>query len=640
LVRRNSLLTALVVTTAVVTAALSWAGWRLLEQQRAIDDQRAQQTLDAAAASIAASIRGRLAEAGDRLSAVVASPETALPIIDSAVLLRVSADGSLAVAGERGLPFLPSIPSGIDTSEVFAEGQALEFARNDLAGAAARYEGLARSGDAVVQAGALLRLGRVRVKSQNARAALTAYRQLATIGGVHVEGLPADFVGLIGQRTAATMLREDGLQRDLTARLVEGLDAGIWPLTRRQAAYYRDELGAPAVPPAWLLAEAVDAVWTEFGGTLPARGQRVFGDGDRSALVMWRAGSSTIAVLAAFLDEFLPPAPSGLNWRLEDPEGRWIAGDRTGAGGQAATPRPVGDAEYPWMLHVASSAAAGAGPRGGQRTLVAMMAAMLLFLWAAVYVMARAIRREAAVARLQSDFVAAVSHEFRSPLTTIRQMTEMLEMGRIASDDRRQAYYQVLAGEAARLQRLVETLLNFGRMEAGAARYTLTDVDVPALIGRVVQEVEPIVREAGKRIEVSGQPASLLVRADENALALAVRNLVDNAVKYSPGEPVIRVEWNREGDNAAIRVIDRGIGIPRGEQETIFEKFVRGRSAIDANVAGTGVGLSMVRQILAAHDGAVRVDSEVGRGSTFTLALPAIDSQFPTPNSQEAVVQP
>ena len=124
--------------------------------------------------------------------------------------------------------------------------------------------------------------------------------------------------------------------------------------------------------------------------------------------------------------------------------------------------------------------------------------AMLVFVWGATYFMARAIRREAAVARLQSDFVAAVSHEFRSPLTTVRQMAEMLEDGSRA--DRRTAARVLpsLAGEAARLQRLVETLLNFGRMEAGAERYRFDDRRRCRAGREVVDEIEPQARAAGK----------------------------------------------------------------------------------------------------------------------------------------------
>ena len=120
------------------------------------------------------------------------------------------------------------------------------------------------------------------------------------------------------------------------------------------------------------------------------------------------------------------------------------------------------------------------------------MFAVLVLLSGATYMMARAIRREAHVARLQSDFVAAVSHEFRSPLTTIRQMAEMLEMGRLQDESRRRQYYRMLAAEAGRLQRLVETLLNFGRMEAGVERYRLVEADAVRVVRTVVSELESI----------------------------------------------------------------------------------------------------------------------------------------------------
>jgi signal transduction histidine kinase len=196
-----------------------------------------------------------------------------------------------------------------------------------------------------------------------------------------------------------------------------------------------------------------------------------------------------------------------------------------------------------------------------------------------------------------------VSHEFRSPLTTVRQMAEMLEMDRLPTEQRRRQYYGVLAGEAARLQRLVETLLNFGRMEAGAERFTFADVDAAALVRGVVSDIEPHARHAGTQIEMGGAGSAIHVRADANALALALRNLLDNAIKYSPDHSTVSVELKKEDGRAAIRVVDRGTGIPAAEQQVIFQKFVRGRTAIDANVKGTGVGLSMVQHIVRAHGG-------------------------------------
>jgi signal transduction histidine kinase len=212
-------------------------------------------------------------------------------------------------------------------------------------------------------------------------------------------------------------------------------------------------------------------------------------------------------------------------------------------------------------------------------------------------------------------------------------MTEMLELGRVTSDHRRQEYYSVLASEASRLQRLVETLLNFGRLEAGAARYRPEEVDLGTAVRRVVAEMAMSARESGKRIVTGGAGHSVRVRADANALALAIRNVIDNAVKYSPRNADIRVEWDQHNGRALVRVVDHGIGIPPSERQTIFDKFVRGREAIDSNIAGTGVGLAMVRQILRAHDGDVQVESEVGRGSIFTLILPLIDSHVRSPHS-------
>ncbi len=444
-------------TTVVITVALSWAGWRLLEQQRDIDEQQAQRQLEAAAEIVAAGIRGKLAETGDKLSAALANPQQPAALAD-AVVLTVRPDGS-AIAAAGALPFVPKVPDSSADDEVFSEAQRLEFVDADLTGAGRRYQQLAAHTNPAIRAGAWLRLGRVARKRGDVLAALRAYQQLADLGGVRVEQLPAGFIGLYQQRATAITSGDSERQRGLTSDLVDGLRAGRWLLTRGQTEFYRGELGG-AVPDTWPLASAIERLWGS-SGAFPPRGQRVSGDGARSVLVMWRGGASGTAFMASFLDQFLPSGPRDTSWQLTDSENRWIAGVRT-IPSELAPARVVGDAQYPWMLRVASTAPAPGA--GHETTLVAMMVAMLVFLWGATYFMARAIRREAAVARLQSDFVAAVSHEFRSPLTTIRQMTEMLEIGRVPTEERRQTYYSVLTSETARLQRLVETLLNFGRM--------------------------------------------------------------------------------------------------------------------------------------------------------------------------------
>jgi signal transduction histidine kinase len=232
---------------------------------------------------------------------------------------------------------------------------------------------------------------------------------------------------------------------------------------------------------------------------------------------------------------------------------------------------------------------------------------------------ARAVSRELAVARLKSDFVSAVSHEFRTPLATLRQLTENLSDGRVGDEERRRAYYRAQARATARLSRLVERLLDFGRMEAGALRYRPEPLDLGGLVRAVVDEFEHVVADTGHRIELAVDPGVLPVRADREALAQAVWNLLDNAIKYSPGRPAVWIQVCEENGHAAVRVRDRGPGVLPEERKDLFREFTRGTAARAGGVKGTGIGLAMVNYIVQAHRGRVRVDSVPGQGSTFTI---------------------
>jgi signal transduction histidine kinase len=218
--------------------------------------------------------------------------------------------------------------------------------------------------------------------------------------------------------------------------------------------------------------------------------------------------------------------------------------------------------------------------------------------------------------------VSAVSHEFRTPLTSLRQLSEMLSKGRIPTEDLRQKSYDVLSNESERLQRLVESLLDFGRIEARAFRYHYEDLDPVKLVADVTAEFQEKAAAQGYRIELTLGRDYPLIRADREALSLALRNLLDNAVKYSPDCRTVWVEMAREQGRLAIRVRDRGIGIPASEQKNIFKKFVRGSGSKTAHIQGTGIGLAMARHIVEAHDGEIRLESETGKGSTFTILLP------------------
>ena len=237
------------------------------------------------------------------------------------------------------------------------------------------------------------------------------------------------------------------------------------------------------------------------------------------------------------------------------------------------------------------------------------------------YFILRAISRERRVAQLQSDFVAAVSHEFRSPMTSLAHIAEMLAQDRMPSDDVRKQAYEVLVRDTDRLRRLVEDLLDFGRFEAGAATLHFEPVDIAELVRGTVADFRDRVQRDGFAIECTGTTDAVFVRADREAVSRALWNLLDNAVKYSPQSRTVWVDMERNRDLVSVTVRDQGIGIPLQEQSEIFDRFVRGSESKALRIKGTGIGLAMVRHIVQAHGGEVRVASEPGRGSRFTMVL-------------------
>src|SRR4030095_5086591 len=171
---------------------------------------------------------------------------------------------------------------------------------------------------------------------------------------------------------------------------------------------------------------------------------------------------------------------------------------------------------------------------GRTRFLLAGIVMIAVLLLAGSYLIKRAVLREVTVSGLQSDFVASVSHEFRTPLTTVRQLSEMLARGRVSSDEKRQQFYETLLRESDRLHRLVEGLLNFGRMEAGELQYRFEPVDLEPFVRDIVTEFQQEVSGLGYRIEMHGYGTFPPIRADRESLARVFWNLLDNAVKYSP----------------------------------------------------------------------------------------------------------
>lgn len=225
--------------------------------------------------------------------------------------------------------------------------------------------------------------------------------------------------------------------------------------------------------------------------------------------------------------------------------------------------------------------------------------------------------------RARRDFVANVSHEFRTPLTAIQGFAETLLEGALADPANSRRFLEIIRSNAVRLQRLTDDLLELARIEAGKQDLEMLPVALAAVIAPCVEAVRPRVQEKGLVLEVDCPADVPPVRGDPGALQEILQNLLDNAVQYTPGGGRIRIGAAARGPEVALTVTDTGIGIPRAEQERIFERFYRADPARSRDLGGTGLGLSIAKHLAEAHGGRIEVESEVGAGSTFRVILPA-----------------
>jgi signal transduction histidine kinase len=268
--------------------------------------------------------------------------------------------------------------------------------------------------------------------------------------------------------------------------------------------------------------------------------------------------------------------------------------------------------------------AAGLSPQRSLWGLSFALVALLTFVGG--YLFWRDMRREAHIAELRTQFVSSVSHELKTPLTSIRMFAELLQMRE--SNDAQQAHFlDTIVSESERLTRLLNNVLDFSRIERGAKTYQLQPASLAEVVEAAVRTIQYPLTQQGFALDLNIAEGIPPVAVDRDALQQAILNLLTNAMKYSGEHRVIGLRLCKEDGEALIQVSDQGIGIPEREQSRIFEKFYRVPIPENREISGTGLGLALVSHIVEAHGGSVQVQSRPGEGSTFSIRIPLAHQQ-------------
>ena len=313
-----------------------------------------------------------------------------------------------------------------------------------------------------------------------------------------------------------------------------------------------------------------------------------------------------------------------------DSQGRVVFGEEVKAPAELLFEGRFPTTLYLWRLQMAPPdaerlAAETRARRVSDLTLIGLMLTTILV---GLGILLYAVRSERRANQLKSDFIANVSHELKTPLSLIRMFAELIALGKLRSPEKGKEYAEIINREAERLARLIDNVLDFARIERGKVAYNFAPGDLAEVVARALDVFRyRLEREGIKLTTEIGEPIPETL-LDENAMTLVVLNLLDNAVKYGTtagegerkGEITVRLVAEKE--QLRLSVSDQGPGIERDELKKIFERFYRARSSRHMAARGSGIGLSLVKHIVESHGGRVTVDSEPGRGATFTVTLP------------------
>lgn len=334
-----------------------------------------------------------------------------------------------------------------------------------------------------------------------------------------------------------------------------------------------------------------------------------------------------VALLSKLIDNFPSNVPEGMTYALVDDSGRVL--HQSGNVEPEADRKPYVSVSLSPRLPHWQVAVFVSDDRSGLRSGASffIVSGLLLGTFIAAIVTGGALlliqsNRDRRDALQKSSFVSNVSHELRTPLTSIRMYAELLHEDRIKDPEQRQQYLRVIVSESQRLTRLLNNVLDFGRLEQGRMKFNRQRLDVAELARGIMEAHRLPIQEAGMVLKEEIPDAAVWVEGDRDALKQAVINIIDNAIKYAPEGGELAINLDVHNNLCRLRVMDRGPGVPLRHRERIFEKFQRVDDSLTARRPGSGLGLTIAREILRGLGGDLDYEPREGGGSCFTARLP------------------
>ncbi len=645
--------------------ALSIAGLRTIGQQRRAADAELDRRLHDAANQAARGLRQELdwwqARTNDLpagpvgLDAVPPRLREALTAPGAAVV--VSADRQAVTADPPGqLLYLPAC-AGCTFSPPAAIVEADATAAREAAGQglAVYRRALAVYRRAPERSYLLQRVARLEEAAGNSAEAGRVYGELSRVSDHTLGAVPASLVGRRGMCALRQRTGPPGEAWDAAFEFYRDVVAGTWAIEETYYALYsanaREWLARTPPSKAQDLTRviALEAQKQPLAAAVEQLAEHLRGPASDApglvstpagtAFVFWRPRAANVppralVVSPAFVaSSMLPSAFSSaaltdIAISVFSPDGKRIypKSATAGAARENAATAEVRLQGTVWRIEAwpRDPDAMRSALRRNQQLYIGMLLLMVLSIAFGVVTSVRTLRTQLEVARLKSDFASAVSHEFRSPLTGIRQLTEMLGSGRVPTEERKTEYYSMILEEVNRLSGMVENVLGFARLRDREGGRTLEAVETGAWLREVVERFRHSPAAAGATLIASIPDGLPRLSIDREALARAIGNLIDNAIKYSPDSRTAWVDARSDGGTVEIQVRDEGIGIDEADRRHLFERFVRGHSEAVQAVPGTGLGLSLVKEVVTAHGGAISVESTPGQGSTFAMRIGGI----------------